>query len=157
MYANIHPWTMPQNYAGDVWPDYYSAGVGQSRDSSTLERSNFRSMLRALGGESETVVVVREGHWAVGWVEWIAIHATDDAALAVADRIAGALRDYSVVDENDWNELELETAESWWRDMGMRERIYACVKFDVSMFAARRDEIPDDSRGELVCYLADGC
>lgn len=34
-------------------------------------------MLRELGGESETVRVVRESHWAVGWVEWIAIHESD--------------------------------------------------------------------------------
>lgn len=90
---HLRRWTMPDHYFGEVWPDYYSAGVGQSRDSDALEESNFRSMLKILGGESETVLVVRESHWAVGWVEWIAIHATDDKALAAADETQERLAD----------------------------------------------------------------
>jgi hypothetical protein len=47
-------WTMPPNYFGAVWPAYFSSGVGQSRESSALESSNFECMLRDLGGETET-------------------------------------------------------------------------------------------------------
>jgi DNA invertase Pin-like site-specific DNA recombinase len=36
--------------------------VGQSRDSDCLEQSNFAVMLHELGGESDTVIVVRESH-----------------------------------------------------------------------------------------------
>ncbi len=84
---HLKRWTLPDNYFGAEWPDYFSSGVGQSRDSDALERSNFTSMLTALGGESETVIVVRETHWAVGWVEWIAIHQDDEKALKIADDI----------------------------------------------------------------------
>ena len=77
----LERWKMPRDYSGAEWPDYYSSGVGRSRDSDCLEESNFHSMLAALGGESDTVQVVRESHWAVGWVEWIAIHESDEAAL----------------------------------------------------------------------------
>jgi len=84
---NIQRWTRPDHYFGKAWPDYFSSGVRQSRDSDALERSNFECMLKALGGESETVIVVRETHWAVGWVEWIAIHESDDKALKIADDI----------------------------------------------------------------------
>jgi hypothetical protein len=80
-------WTMPPNYFGAVWPAYFSSGVGQSRDSDALERSNFTCMLKALGGETETVIVVRETHYLIGWVEWIAIHESDDKALKIADDI----------------------------------------------------------------------
>lgn len=59
-------WTMPDSYFGEVWPNYYRSGCGRSRDSDTLEESNFIEMLKALGGETETVLVVRESHWAVG-------------------------------------------------------------------------------------------
>lgn len=107
-------WTMPSNYFGEVWPAYYSAGLGQSRDSDSLERSNFACMLKALGGESDTVQVVRESHWAVGWVEWIAIHQDDGRALQVADEIKAALEDYPVVDESHWSELEQEDANETW-------------------------------------------
>jgi hypothetical protein len=109
-------WTMPENYFGECWPATYSAGVGQSRDSDALERSNFACMLRELGGESETVTVVRESHWAVGWVEWIAIHQDDERALAIADRIKGALEDYPVIDESHSSELEDQEAQEIWRD-----------------------------------------
>ncbi|WP_407156326.1 hypothetical protein [Bradyrhizobium sp. STM 3557] len=113
---NLNRWTMPSNYFGEVWPAYYSAGVGQSRDSDALERSNFRSMLKAIGGESETVQVVRESHWAVGWVEWIAIHQDDETALRKADEIKGALEDYPVINEDDWSEEETSEANDVWRD-----------------------------------------
>src|SRR5690606_29707826 len=108
-------WTRPDHYAGAEWPEYFGAGTGQHRDSDALTRSNFRCMLRALGGESETVRVIREGHWAVGWIEWIAIHESDARALEIADGIAAALEDYPVVDESDWSELEMEEANDVWR------------------------------------------
>jgi Resolvase, N terminal domain/Helix-turn-helix domain of resolvase len=57
---HLKRWSMPSSYFGAEWHSYYSAGVGQSRDSDCLEQSNFAVMLEALGGETETVVVVRE-------------------------------------------------------------------------------------------------
>ena len=109
-------WTMPRNYHGEVWPDYYSSGFGRSRDSDDLEESNFHCALAALGGESETVLVIRESHWAVGWVEWIAIHATDYAALRVADALRERIDAYPVLNEGDWSEREQESAATIWRD-----------------------------------------
>ncbi|WP_454650721.1 hypothetical protein [Bradyrhizobium liaoningense] len=114
--AHLKRWTMPRCYVGDVWPAYYSAGVGQSRDSDALERSNFRCMLKAIGGESETVTVVRESHWAVGWVEWIAIHQDDETALRKADQIKGELEDYPVINEDDWSSEEQAEADDVWRE-----------------------------------------
>lgn len=107
-------WTHPECYFGAVWPDYFRSGCGQSRDSDALERSNFASMLRLLGGESETVIVVRENHWAVGWVEWIAIHATDEKALRAADEAQERLADYPVLNEDHCSELEMEEANEVW-------------------------------------------
>jgi hypothetical protein len=127
--ANYEPthlkrWTMPDNYFGAVWPAYYSSSVGQSRDSSALERSNFACMLKALGGATDTVILVRESHWAVGWVEWIAIHQDDDKALAIADEIAGKLKDYPVVDEDHYSTIEQEDADQTWANcFSPQERI----------------------------------
>jgi len=122
--TNLKLWTMPRDYAGAVWPGYYSSSVGQSRDSDCLERSNFRCMLKALGGETDTVIVVRESHWAVGWVEWIAIHQDDGAALKIADEIAAALADYPVIDESDWSEEEHNEAQEIWTNCyDTKERI----------------------------------
>jgi hypothetical protein len=120
--AHLKLWTMPDHYAGAVWPGYYSSGVGQSRDSDALERSNFACMLKALGGESDTVIVVREGHWAVGWVEWIAIHQDDGRALRIADDIKAALEDYPVVDEDHFSDLEYNEMLDHWESLSTRDR-----------------------------------
>jgi len=115
---HLKRWTMPQHYFGASWPNHYSAGVGQSRDSDCLEASNFVTMLRLLGGESDVVTVVRESHWLVGWVEWIAIEADGtpeaDKALQIADEAKGRLEDYPVLDESDWSEREQEAANEVW-------------------------------------------
>lgn len=121
---HLKRWTKPDHYAGASWPEYYSSGVGQSRDSDDLEESNFAVMLKDLGGESDTVLVVRESHWAVGWVEWIAIHQSDDKALAIADRNKKRLADYPVLDENDWSDRETESANRVWTECySVKERI----------------------------------
>jgi hypothetical protein len=152
-YTHLHKWTRPQCYIGAEWHDYYSAGVGQSRDSDYVEQSNFAAMLAELGGESDTVIVVRESHWAVGWVEWIAIHETDTTALAIADAQCGRLADYPVLDEMDWSEREWNAACGTWERASLRDRIEYCSRAGVSIFAARRDEVPQDDNGSLRDYL----
>lgn len=119
----LERWKLPGSYVGAEWSDYYRSGVGQHRDSSCLEQSNFVVMLKALGGESDTVQVVREGHWAVGWVEWIAIHESDTKALREADRQLARLEDYPVLDDDDWSQREWETACDYWECAGWRERV----------------------------------
>jgi hypothetical protein len=112
----LERWKMPRDYFGAEWPEYYSSGVGRSRDSDCLEESNFHSMLAALGGESETVQVVRENHWAVGWVEWIAIHESDEQALRAADRQQERLEGYPILNEDDFSEREYEECRRVWAD-----------------------------------------
>ena len=113
--TTLTKWTMPDHYFGATWPEYYQSGFGRSRDSDCLEQSNFATALAALGGESDTVLVIRESHWAVGWVEWIAIHQDDDAAIAIAETLNALREDYPVLDENDWSEREQEEANDVWK------------------------------------------
>lgn len=152
-------YTRPDSFAD--WSDidrteYYVLG-GQHRDSDTLTRSNHRSILRALGGESDTVLVIRDSHWAVGWVEAIYIHQSDDRALAIADDIAEGLDGYPVVDEEDWSELQYSEAADYWARISVSERLQYCQEHNICIFAARRSELPNDERGGLVESLADGC
>jgi hypothetical protein len=125
---HLRRWSMPSHYYGASWPNHYSAGVGQSRDSDCLEQSNFAVMVQELGGESEVVTIVRESHWAVGWVEWIAIEADgtaeSDRALQIADRQVERLEDYPILDENDFSERETEAANQIWKECySWKERI----------------------------------
>lgn len=117
MEINLNEWTMPDSYFGATWEGYY-VFLGQNRDSDCVERSNFRAALKAIGGESEHeggVQVVREGHWACGWIEWIAIPFGPSKALVAACEIMEGLEAYPVVDEDDWSELETEDADEVWR------------------------------------------
>ena len=160
-YKHIQRWTMPESYFGELWPNYYSSGVEQSRDSDTLEESNFAAMLKALGGESETVIVVRERHWAVGWVEWIAIHPTDEKALAIADKIKGEMEAYPVIDEDDWSKREWEKAADYWNNLSPREKVQYAMdarsKYhwlqNVPVWRYGRlsyGEFPDDTIGQAI-------
>lgn len=151
---HLKRWTMPQHYFGAVWPAYYSSGVGRSRDSDDLEESNFTQMLSDLGDESDTVIVVHERHWAVGWMEWIAIHQDDEKALRIADENMARLADYPVLNEDDWSEREQESADSVWRDCyDVKDRV-AYIRAHSAQFEFR--DFADMLSCVRGCYFA-GC
>lgn len=116
-------WTMPQSYCGAVWPATY-VFLSQNRDSDSVTRSNFTCALAELealpefensGDELTSRIVVRESHWACGWVEWIAIHADDAEAIKICERIEREIEDYPILDENHHSELENDEAQEVWR------------------------------------------
>ncbi len=113
----LNRWQHIPNYAGQHWPEYYHF-LGRHRDSDALARANFDAGLKAIGGETKTplVLIVRENHWAVGWVEWIAIHESASEALRIADGIKTALKDYPVVSEDLFSEYEQTEADETWRN-----------------------------------------
>jgi hypothetical protein len=110
---------MPESYWGETWYDYY-VGPSRHRDSDDLTESNFHTALKDLGDdegeETETVFVVRESHWAVGFVEWIAVHKDDEAAVAKLTEIEAALEQYPVLDEEDLSEREMDSANQTWQN-----------------------------------------
>lgn len=149
---NLKRWSLPDSYAGAEWPEYF-VFLAQHRDSDSVTRSNFIRGLEILGGESRTVQIIRERHWAVGWVEWIAIHESDSAALKEADSIAAALEDYPVVDDEHLCALEWDEAADYWERMNVRDRAEYCKRAGLSIFAARRDYLPSDDTGALMDIL----
>lgn len=106
-------WTMPDSYFGPEHPSSY-VFLRHNRDSDDLTESNFMCGLKAIGGESPTVQIVRETHWAVGWVEWIAISSSDNKSLQLADGVLSELDDYIVLDESDFSDREDEHAQDIW-------------------------------------------
>ena len=153
-YRHLKRWTLPERYVGASWPEHY-VFLGRHRDSDALTRSNFSCGLDRLGGKSETVQVVCESHWAVGWVEWIAIHESDTDALADADEILDELSIYPILDESHYSELEHEENQSVWEIMSLRDRIDALRSCHLSIFAARCQHYldADDDYGSLYEYL----
>lgn len=104
--ARLNKQGWSNSYFG-YYPDYY-VFLGQSRDSSNLEESNFCAALALLGGESDDVVIERAGHWAVGWVEHISINPCNADKVAIAENIRERLADYPILDEMDYCERESE-------------------------------------------------
>jgi len=151
---NLERWTRPDDWA--AWVDHWAYSsecfvfIGRHRDSDILTEANFRVALEALGGESDTVEIIREGHWAVGWVEWIAIHESDSKALRAADEIVAALEAYPVLDDMALSDAEAEAAAEYWQREPMRWRIDLCRDAGVSIFAARRDTLDDAMFGHLL-------
>lgn len=117
-------WEHTSNYAGAVWPATF-VFLSRTRDSDDLENSNFDTALARLKSlppfeseedEKTSRIAVRENNWAFGWVEWIAIHQDDTAAVALAEEMERKLDDYPVLDEEDWIRREEESAQTVWRD-----------------------------------------
>lgn len=158
MYTPLHlkRWTLPQSYFGAHWDGYYSA-IGHHRDSDTVTESNWQVTCAAIPETGEYdpddptsgVIIVRENHWAVGWVEWLAIHETCEAALRQADKFAQEIDDYPILDESHFSDLEYAQAAEYWRTMRITERIDYLREAELSIFAARRAELPDDPDGRL--------
>jgi hypothetical protein len=127
-------WERPNNYAGAEWPKHF-VFLGQHRDSDALTRSNFTVGLAALKKLPELTVetmddktgemgaplsreIIRESHWAVGWVEWIAIHESDAAAIEAAEKMLADMEDYPVLNEEHFSELEWSEYDDAWRNYG---------------------------------------
>lgn len=97
------------------------------RDSDCLTRSNFRCMIKLLGGKgieggkgsqsiNETVAIEEASHWACGWLQYLIINPADLDAVKIAQAALERLSDYPVLDESDWSELETEAANQVWKD-----------------------------------------
>lgn len=147
---NLNLWALPDSYFGAEWPEYY-VFLGRHRESDLLTQDNFEEGLKAIGGANgDTVQVIRESHWAVGWVEWIAIHESNSEVLQEADSIVAALEDYPVLNEGTFSERECEAADYGWNNYySLREKIDMCKGSGLSIFAARCKHIPQGDDGSI--------
>lgn len=156
-------WQHPDNYGGHS-PEGHYCIASQTRDSDRVTRSNYRTILAELVSLDElhnvedepSVYDFRAGHWACGWIEYIIVR--NDAPqiiLEAAGEFICAIADYPVYDDSDYSALEHEEVVEYWRSMNIRDRaaFIRDTKCGVSMFAARRDELPADDSGVLFEHL----
>lgn len=156
------PWVRPSNYIGATWEGWL-VFLGRNRDSDLLTNHNFETALAALEAceatqhsqeteDAGTVLKVSENHWAVGWVEWIAIHPSNEAAVKLAEDLATRLDSYPILDEDCFSEKEHDAASEVWDNLSIRERIDLIKRYgrgSVSILAARHDWIPQDDNGSI--------
>ena len=137
----MEKWTSASNYMGEEYPEYYVL-LGQHRDSHLVDQSNFSCALDRLGGESETVIVVRSGHWAVGWVESLLIHESDSEAIAEGEKIQAEIADYPVLDDSDYSDREYRRVMDYWQPASLTERMHLCADCNIPVPAARHNDAP---------------
>ena len=101
------------HYLGERNWDNWFVLAGRTRDSGPLEESNFKCMLKALGGEGDDVFVYHVGHWAVGWIEGILINPANVAMVKLGDKIQKQLENYPIMDEDHFTALQYERHFSW--------------------------------------------
>lgn len=116
----------------------------RNRDSSILENVNFDGVLLALGGECEHVEIVRHNHWACGWIEYIVVN--KQAPTALLDQcvdIVKSLAVYPVFCEDSYITAQDEAIQTHWLNLTLSDRIDVCRDNGVTIFAARREHVPD--------------
>lgn len=151
--ANPSGFDSARNYIGTPFSEFENLYVvmTRSRDSSLLTECNWSEAIALLGGESESVVIHRFGHWSCGW--WEALCVTKDKEQE-GQEIVDSLENYPILNDEKFSEMEWEGAEKTWREMSIKDRVELCQKADVSIFSARHEWIPRaDDRG----YIFERC
>lgn len=90
--------------------DWLIGPVGHSRDSEPLEESNWQVMLQAYSDADpagDNYEVHRFGHWAVGWIEEVAVRPGSRCAEVATD-LRKRLENYPILDEHHLSDLEHE-------------------------------------------------
>jgi len=144
----LQAWTHPTGFDSDAnfvgtKPQGYCI-YSRNRDSSILEQVNFSEILKELGGESETVEVVRHRHWACGWIEYLIV--SREAPTDLLDRcveICKALKDYPVYSDTAYGDAQCEAIYDFWDQMSLKERIGWCVGAGESFLKARHNSPSD--------------
>lgn len=169
---HLKKWTRPDCYIGEQYPEFYVV-LSQHRDSDILTQSNFQTIHDALkeveskegipAGYEEaegdcTVQVISASHWACGWIETLLIHESDTAAIEKAEELLQQIADYPVLDDEDFSRREYEYAREVWTSLLVSDRLEYIQRYNaqlsdyynpISIFAARRDEMPRDEDGSL--------
>jgi hypothetical protein len=100
-------WNLDGTAEDREWAGIGVGPVGRTRDSESLDKSNFEVIYSDLSDRfPESVSIDRFGHWGPGWVEEIT---WDTGNVEVADAVAEwrtALGDYPVADEEHYSQTE---------------------------------------------------
>lgn len=149
----------PQYWANHTPEDgaYETMGavIGVHRDSDTLARSNWEVISADLQERfPEAFMIKRSRHFLVGWSETLFVDARDETAVDACVEWLSKLEDYPVACDEHWSRLESEEAQETWKGFKLADRVHACQKARLSVFAARHDKFPEDPQGTLLSYLA---
>jgi hypothetical protein len=140
---------------GERYDEYFIV-VGRSRDSRSLTESNFHAACEMLSDKTPVfkegatvdipleerllpgVIIIRSGHWAVGWVEYLLVHESSRDALGIASDIAHRIEDYPILDEFDFSDRVCEA-------MGpLRDNIFQDIILEIDEIRQSSSELYSD-------------
>lgn len=94
------------------------------RDSNLLDQSNAAAITKELEVYGDDVVPQRFGHWAVGWIDALAVRVYKRGKITDAfqklHELLKRLDDYPVLDDEDLSQRETETILDWIESEGGR-------------------------------------
>jgi len=140
-------WKKPNDYCG-FSPDGDYLIYNRNRNSSILENSNYEQILRELQNiDSNNTYDFRVNHFAYGWVEYILIKKnSSNELIEKAIDITAGLSNYLVYDDEDYSEKQNDAINEYWdNNFTLKEKIELCKKYNISIFAARCNNVWDIS------------
>lgn len=165
-------WKHPSDYGG-YSPDGDYLIYSRHRDSTILDNWNYNQILteldsmnpadweedkRCWGNDYNGAPChdFRASHWAGGWIEYIIVksNAPDDMLIRAAQFLYD-LDQYPILDEMGYGEAQFEAVCDYWAQMSVSERVDLCREQGDSIFAARREGIPEgcyDHMSQWECF-----
>lgn len=158
-------WEHPPYYGGFSPVGDFLAAV-KTRDSGLLERTNWDIIVNALAELNQTHEAPQDPelesgdenyfytfvarHWACGWVEYAMVRRdAPDEYQELLYEFESALAGYPILDETAYCVALYEEIYSIWDHAGLRDRMEYCRQAGVSIFASRREVMPDQVYGIL--------
>lgn len=162
-------WKHPECYGG-FSPDGDYLVLSRTRDGDLLERVNWDVAVESLKAKAmdhgsfnevptdrPAVYHWRAGRWACGWVEYLMVRAdAPDDIKEAAGEILCSLADYPILDETRYSNAECEAVDKYWSECSVSDRVDYLRDAGLSIFAARRDYLPQDANGALFDALREG-
>lgn len=163
-------WKTPESYGGFSPVGDYLV-LAKNRDSELLSRVNWDVAVERLKAQAmdhgsyhnipadrPNAYTWQASHWAVGWVEYLMVRAdAPDDVKTAAGEIVCSLADYAMLDESRYSDAEHEAVSNYWAQCSIRERAGYLRDAELSLFAARRDTLPEnDGNGSLYEKLTTG-
>lgn len=138
-------WREQINYEGQNFDEYYVAAWRFFR-CTPLERSNFKYIKTHLHdcGSREGVIFPAFTDEVMLIRYYILIHQDNEKALRMADMFAERVTRKGSLDPDGERELDHSHSQRQWKVSTIAARVSLCREGGVSIFASRRDMIPDE-------------
>lgn len=117
------------------------------RDSELLSQSNWDFIVRnitAIDPDQKHWEILQCSHSLVGWMDHLIFDTHYEPIVELLFELYNDERDYPVLDEMDYSERQYNTIYDYWKDCSLDERIDLCKDTGISIFVARKDDIPEE-------------